>query len=371
MSAYKKLKSLDVYRLLAMFLVMWGHLIGTGMNAYEIPYVIDGVMLNPIIDSSNFKLQFLEAFLYYKLNTQAAVLGVAMFFVCTGYLVPSMLQRYSRKQFLINRIFRIFPVLVASTLFWGVVVFISQGIVIEPKQYIASFTLLFQPLGIATFMGVLWTLTIEVLFYLVAALCRKIDERTIVSIYIIIVLLGVIYREFPNRHVYNLFYDFRYMGFILLGSAVYCAKNSAYSSKIGKFVVIGLPFVLNLLIFQIGRDVFGDDTTYPNFFTHLFPLLIMLGLLCLEERHHVLFDRIPTPIYRISELAYPVYLTHVCVGLTCMFWLAKIGMNRYVVVLMGVVSSLAVAKVMALLIERPAIMWSRKLIVAEQNSLMK
>ena len=353
-----------------MFLVMWAHIISTGMNAYEIPGVINGVMSVPIINGG-YRLGILEYLCINKLHTQTGILGVAMFFICTGYLVPSMLERYRRREFLINRFFRIYPVLATTVLLWGIVVFLSQGVAFNWKQYLSIITLSHQLFAVPSFMGILWTLVIEVFFYVIAAMWRKIDEAVIAAMYIIIILTGLLYHEFPNRFTGDLFYDLRYMGFILLGSAVYCAQHNKNSSVVQKLVTVGLPFLCNLLIFQGARYVFGDETTYPNFFSHLIPLLIMLGLLYLETRCPALFNHIPSFFTRIAELAYCVYLSHVCIGLTCMFWLSKIGMNPYLVALSGFVSSFLVAKVMYLLIERPFARWSRSIIHTMKRDRIK
>lgn len=365
----KKLKSLSICRFIAMILVMYGHLIEVGQYAVEIPGVIDGVMPHTIIDPVNFKLQGIGSFLFSCLKTQSAIVGVVVFFILTGYLITFTLEKYNRIEFIVNRFFRIYPTLFIATLLWGGIAFVSQGLTFSPLQYFSQITLLYQVLNVDCFMGVLWTLTIEVFFYAIAALWKRFDEYSIAATYIIIILSGIFYYEFPNRHTYNMFYDLRYFGFILLGCSIALCQSQKriHFSFRRKVVMIGLPFCLNLIIFQAARGLFGDETTYPNFFSHLIPLILVLGLLCLEKYYPALFDRIPKVFYGISDLTYPVYLSHVCIGLTCMYHLSQMGVNRYLTVISGFIMALIVGKILAMLIERPAIALHRRIIAVMQK----
>ena len=129
----KKLQSrhyqfLDLFRLFAMLLVMWGHIIGTGAYATEIFNVIQGPLDKPMVNATGLLLLKPEQWLYNIFHTQAAVLGVVMFFMCTGYLVLGMLERYKPSEFLVNRVLRIIPTLAVCTAINGLILFFSQGL---------------------------------------------------------------------------------------------------------------------------------------------------------------------------------------------------------------------------------------------------
>lgn len=363
----QRVRFLDIYRFLAMIFVMWGHLVGTGMYATEIPGIIAGAMPTPIIDAAGNQLGILENFLYYRLHTQTAVMGVIMFFMCTGYFVPAMLERYRRSEFIVNRLCRIFPTLFVSVGLWGVTVFLSQKITFRPSQYLTSITLTYQVFGIAPFMGILWTLVIEVLFYLVAAAAGQVNKNTIVSIYILIAITGLIYREFPNSHTYNLFYNLEYVSFILLGATLHCAFHDRKSTIVGQFAPVGSALFANLVLFQMNRDILQDSTTYPNLFSHLIPLFLFLILAFLEKSAPNFYEKIPAAVYQLSHLVFPVYTTHVCVGLTSMYWASTWGFNRYITVLIGFLMSFLVGKAIAAAIEVPSIVWSKKAISAMRD----
>ncbi len=351
-----------------MVLVMWGHLINTGMCDYEIPGVIQGRMSSPIIEPAGYVLGIFESFLFNRLHTQAAVMGVVMFFICTGYLVTGMTQRYSTKEFLVNRFFRIFPVLWISLIIIGVTVFFSQGIVVSPLQFFASATLLFQPIKVASMAGVLWTLVIEVLFYLFVALYGRIDESFILFLYLVIVLCGIVYCEFPSTDAYNLLYDLKYMGFTLFGVAVKLAENSN-DKGIQRFRIPAVSFVLNQVIFLVLQARIGDVTTYPHFFTHFIPVAIFLFLLGMEKSFPDCFNKVPKVVSSLAEIVYPGYLLHVCIGLTVMYWSAQAGVNRYLLPVLGAIVSLCVAKALQVSVEKWAIGQSKKIIARLRQSV--
>ena len=160
-----RLAYLDVLRLLSVVLVIFGHYVMVGGGATEIPGIISDSFPLPLYDQTNWQLWKFEIFMIEKFSTQASILGVTLFFIVTGYLMPMMLDRYTRRNFLVNRFFRIFPVLFVATIVLGTFVGATQGIIFSIPSYIASWTLTYLLVGVVPIAGVLWTLVIEVLFY--------------------------------------------------------------------------------------------------------------------------------------------------------------------------------------------------------------
>lgn len=343
-----------------MVLVMWGHLLGTGMYALEIPGIIKGAMDNPIISYNGDFLSTPDMFFYYRLNTQAAILGVVMFFMCTGYFVPAMRKRYTRREFFVNRFFRIFPTLWVCMIFVGAIAFLSQGIQFSLLQYITSGLLLHQLFHVVPIMSLLWTLVIEFVFYLLSMLFDHIDVTFIIWGYAITLLFGLIYYEFGWNFLGDSFYNMRFVLFILMGTAFYI--DSKGTNLMARYRTASVCLVCNLLIFQISRILIGDETTYPNFFSQTIPFVLMVLLLELESFFPELFQGIPSLIYHLAKLVFPVFLTHISVGITMMYWLSRAGVNRYLIVLAGFVASFTAAELIALTVEKYSIKLSRSLI---------
>ena len=80
-----------------------------------------------------------------------------------------MLERYSRFEFIVNRTFKIFPVLITSTALVALLVFAAQGLRVAPLSFFASISLTYLFVGVAPVNPVLWSLVSEVIFYGIAA----------------------------------------------------------------------------------------------------------------------------------------------------------------------------------------------------------
>lgn len=358
---------LDLYRLLAMLLVMWGHIIGVSAYATESFNVIQGTLEKPMVDAAGLLPLKLDDWLYYTLNTQTAVLGVVMFFICTGYLVAGMMKRYSPIEFLINRVLRIFPTLAVCTLTNGLILYFSQRFTFTVNEYLSTIFMCYQWTFEIPIMTLLWTLSVEIVFYLCAALLRKFRAWNVILLYSIIII-SIFVSGWASQQgmlrLYNLCYDLRYCSFALLGVCMYLNENKQdknYSLPAGPVLAC---LVLDILIFQYNRHLYSDDTTYPNFFTHIIPLGLFLFLRWLDQKNALAFvERWKWPV-QLASLVYPVYLTHVVVGLNTVYWLSKIGCNRYFALAGGFIASFLCAELIAKLIEKPSAKWSKHAVAA-------
>jgi peptidoglycan/LPS O-acetylase OafA/YrhL len=102
----------------------------------------------PIFDGPGFWGTRIEMFIGGFMNSQAGVLGVSLFFIVTGYLMPMMLERYSRLEFLANRFFRIVPALAAALAVVGLFSYVAFGLTFTPNTYLGSLTLTYLFVGV-------------------------------------------------------------------------------------------------------------------------------------------------------------------------------------------------------------------------------
>jgi peptidoglycan/LPS O-acetylase OafA/YrhL len=99
--------------------------------------------------------------------------GVMVFFLVSGYIIPASLERHgSVRRFWTGRVFRLYPLLIVAT---GAVLLLTlvglatlDGRVSGdwPTVVLAHLTMLQDVLGVQNFLNVLWTLSYEMLFYL-------------------------------------------------------------------------------------------------------------------------------------------------------------------------------------------------------------
>jgi peptidoglycan/LPS O-acetylase OafA/YrhL len=93
-------------------------------------------------------------------------LGIIIFFMISGYVIPFSLGNKNIKKFLIARFFRLYPA------YWfSILMFVIVGGVI-PSAFIlgANITMFHKFAGIPDLVGVYWTLQIELSFYILCVL---------------------------------------------------------------------------------------------------------------------------------------------------------------------------------------------------------
>ncbi|MDI6527828.1 acyltransferase [Pseudomonas otitidis] len=353
----RRLAYLDVLRIISVLLVMWGHFVMVAGGAQAIPGIINpDVTLLPLIDQTQWSAYLFEVFLIEKFSTQSAILGVSIFFLITGYLMPVMCERYTRKEFLINRFFRIFPTLVAAVAMLGFFLYFTQGITFNAVSYIASITLTYPWFGIVPIAGVLWTLVIEVIFYLIAFLVGVFTLRRLVFIQAILLLtvfLGAAYRE--HYYLWLAGYQARFLLFISIGSSIYLAEKEV--SALAKIITLLPSVVLSYIGFQLFKLGKVDASTYENLGTHLLSTAIFLGFYHLGP---LLLTRLPRIVDALSDLVYPFYLVHAAIGLVAMALVREHLHQPYLMLLSAVLASLIVSWVLHQLVEKPAINLGRR-----------
>ena len=110
--------------------------------------------------------------------------GVPVFFFLSGFLVARSLERYDTKEFLIRRFFRIYPSLWVCIIINTILILCLYAVKPSLKESVIYFATQFtigqfytsswlRGYGVGTPNGVLWTIGVDIQFYLVALLLAK------------------------------------------------------------------------------------------------------------------------------------------------------------------------------------------------------
>lgn len=356
-----RLAYLDVLRLLAVSLVMFAHFVLVAGGATKITGIINSDFPLPLIDHSAWQLWKIEVFVVDKFSSQTGTLGVTLFFLVTGYLIPMMLERHTRRSFLVNRFFRIFPALFVAMIMLGVFVGATQGISFTLSSYLASWTLTYHVFGVAPVAGVLWTLVIEVLFYLCACILGKFSMHKLFLLQAVMLTILLVSVRFPN-----IFYlvlaarQAKYLLMIAVGSAIYLAeKETDWHRKI--LFVSGAIFV-SYFGSQLYKLVHEDTSTYNNPNTYFLGLGLFLFFQWAAKLSSAIFNKLPNVFFLLADLVYPIYLLHATIGLGTMALMRSVTSEPYLLLLAAITASILLSWLLHKFIEVPGISQGRLLV---------
>jgi peptidoglycan/LPS O-acetylase OafA/YrhL len=127
-----------------------------------------------------------------------SAVGVALFFLVSGFVIPYSLQRNGLGGFAIRRFFRIYPtlwvvqILVLTTLAWQAH---KHGIAFpyRPALVASNALLINSYLGHLFIEGVCWTLLVEEMFYLICSVCawRRVLDNPATVLLVSLGLTGI------------------------------------------------------------------------------------------------------------------------------------------------------------------------------------
>lgn len=305
----KRILFIDELRGFAAFTVMLAHLT-IGFNGLK------GFLYNPTTNENFYPSWFLDL-LYID-----GALGVAIFFLISGFIIPFSLASKNPIEFLYARIIRIYPVYIVSALV-SLSLTILFGLYQNNLQILMSFlssiTLFRDWIGGSAIDGVVWTLEIEVKFYLYVALMffaiKKYPTLFIIPPIFITIVSILIY----NVNIYYpingimvgggfmdiinvLLYDFGYLTFMNIGVLIYFIHVNKVSIYYGLFLIL-ISYITSLVFL------------YERYTGNLGVLgLYSLALTIFIYLYKYSIDFKGFFSYFFAKISYPLYAVHSSLG---------------------------------------------------------
>lgn len=282
-------------------------------------------------------------------------LGVEVFFMLSGYIICYALPKnYSYSNlipFLTKRLIRIYPAyLISMTMV--LVLNSASHYITHLENHISGLDIFSNVFFLANFgLGeylniVYWTLGIEFQFYiLIGLIFNLISNRTNLIIYILCLLLVSSLQFTENTDTI-----LRYLSIFGLGMLVFFFKKK----KLINFR--SFAFLALLLLIQI------------YFFLGISVLIIsLLSLLTL-----LFWDKTNVVILFFSNISFSLYLIHVSIGgkiINLGLRLANTLTERYLLFFTALVVTIFCSYLFYLLVERPAMLWSKKIKYKANNQI--
>ncbi len=255
-------------------------------------------------------------------------LGVAVFFLISGFVIPFSLRSLTSGRFLVARAFRIFPTLWAAILVEWLVVFAQSHFYGRPMAY-TPVVYLHNALLLDTVIDdgyvdlVNWTLAIEVKFYILVAILRpwilrgRAGPLIGCSLLALAVALAQAQAQAHGKiHLPpQLVNEPMFIGFMLVGTVFHCRMTGSMSP--GRAIGTG-AILIGLFLAAWRTGPFREQ--FPVLAVNYLYGLAIFGLGYALRRHL-------RPVRWLDFLAavsFPLYLVHSIVGYSLMTFMIRI-----------------------------------------------
>jgi len=298
-----------------------------------------------------------------------------LFFLISGFVISISINKTNQLTFLARRAARIYPSCIAAVIATAILVklycnFYGAEYPFSLGNVLNSATLTSGWLGQGAVIPVLWTLSVEIIFYLVlsavAASTKSklgLKELTIASLACIaLVSIGAMPLErlsnWPTVVAALKWTSFVAVNvaYMLIGSAVfllYSRSVSVLQGSIGIATTIAL-YGIAIFIFSTQREPIG-----ASFFGGLGILAMFVAILVLGQSMN------PRGIIKFyGDISYPLYLCHIPLAWIVLYETTRHGISLHVGAALSIAVITFVSWILHIAIERPSQEWSKKLSIS-------
>lgn len=293
-----------------------------------------------------YALNFLDPFSF-------GIFGVAIFFLISGFVIPFSFQKTEWKGFLVGRAFRIYPTYAVGLTFSLVVITVCGLHYNRPFPFEASVVLINYFPGIRDIIwvagidGIIWTLDVEIKFYIVCALAFKLLTRGMTSLFLIPLALSIpAFMVAPElgtllksgSKYYGQLYTFcatsQYLDFMFIGVA--------FNFLHRKIIRPELFFVIVTALFMAMSAVWWRALTVP--FTLMWTYGIALFVFATAFTFQTLFKSRPLTNF-LADISFPLYIIHGVFGYAAQRVLAGLGVPAWLCIITTMAASIAIATI--------------------------
>lgn len=273
--------------------------------------------------------------------------GVAVFFLISGFVIPFAFQTQTRVQFAIGRFFRILPAYFVGFLLGAAVLAVAMWLFGRPFLYSVSAVAVHTIAGLRAILQtpmidfIVWTLEIELAFYIIAILIApflKSGSWLTYTAPACIFAVSLLFGETRQIH----FAPAGYLTYMFIGVSL-----NFYFRRCQTLPVTVLSIVLLL---PLAASYLPDALRIRLTPSYAFALVLFLAAMLMDSR---------MPHGRVlrffAAISYPLYATHVLFGYALMTLLVlKAGFGLGSAFVIAVLLIIPIAFAIHVLVETPA-----------------
>lgn len=299
-------------------------------------------------------------------------LGVGVFFLISGFVIPFSLQRHSRMQFVLLRCLRIYPVYVIGL---GISL-IAIHLIADRQVTLSLADVIRQSLILPrlwwnspTVDPIVWTLEIELHFYLLLAILRPyVLTHRMSALWLAgltLLTVGTALYSGLVRQAAFLSYGraLAVMAFMLIGTAF----QFHYAGKIGyKQLILFSLVMLSGLGLAFGFSVINRtplflDAVWVQFLSAYGAALIVFSI-CYRKSEFIdgfATSKLSSPLRLAAKISYPLYAIHAIVGYSLLHFLVGRGVLPWFSLAATLSVVLSAAWLLHVLVERPTLAFGK------------
>lgn len=340
---------------IAALLVVWDHLVGEWLERHALDWGPDTLVTRFVTGPLN-------------LIQHTGFLGVALFFLISGFVVTRAGSLEPGWTFVVRRVLRIYPPLVAAVLLSVGTAYVLHrtGLGSQMWEQLSPAALL-KAMTLATYVSVpqvvivavAWTLVIEVVFYALVWATAPLLKGSLpdllapVAILTLLALVALLDRSLGDAF-FLLSVSASYVPILVLGQVVFLVTQRGASVLAGAGVAVGAWVVL----------VWSLERTQPGFLTPAQSYGSSLSVALAGFVAAVLAERRVRPaawLDLVARRSYSLYLTHGIVGVLVLDVAWSRGVIYRWALLLALVAVAIATELMYRFVETPSITLARRL----------
>lgn len=284
-------------------------------------------------------------------------IGVSLFFLISGFVIPFSLDKYTGKGFLFNRMCRIYPTYFCALSITVFVLFLNSSIYnsvfsITFSDFLRQAFLIRDLFWVPSLDGVSWTLEIEIKFYIICLFMYKIAKNKICGLLVVLLALSCMMlvmsyfsESIPYTQKFVVLLDVPILIYMLCGSIFNFMYREILSPRVSLIMML-----LLLLIFKVTSNI----SILPEN-TYIISFIIFSGGYCLKNviKENRLFSF-------MADISYPMYAVHGVLGYTILEYFVRANYNIWVGFMVTFSVVVLVSWVLHITVEKPTITLSKK-----------